>query len=68
MRRRLCSCEQRYSSVTLKLDTPHTKEAVIVVAIVAKPPDLTDGDVMPDAKIPGVSHETLAEMVGTTRA
>ena len=29
---------------------------------------LRDSDVAPDAKIPILSHETLAEMVGTTRA
>jgi len=29
---------------------------------------LREHDVMPDAKIPDVSHETLAEMVGTTRS
>jgi CRP-like cAMP-binding protein len=29
---------------------------------------MRDRDVMPDAKIPVLSHETLAEMVGTTRS
>ncbi len=29
---------------------------------------MRDHDVMPDAKIPVLSHETLAEMVGTTRS
>ena len=29
---------------------------------------MRDHDVMPDAKISVFSHETLAEMVGTTRA